>query len=198
MRAIDIELLRAMAPGGRTALIEAIAPLLAAWLAPAGIDTPLRQAHFLGQAAFESWYFTRLEEDLDYTAPRIAFLRDRLKDRADALAGKPEALGNAAYAFVNGNGDEASGDGWRFRGRGLFQLTGRANYAMAGYLDRPDEVAMPEGAVKSAIGFWTARHANAAADADDTACVTRLVNGGQEGVAARESLKRRALALLGA
>lgn len=184
--------------------MAAIAPALAARMAPAGIDTPLRQAHFLAQCAYESGYFARLDENLDYGAARIAQVWPRLAARTEALAHNPEALGNAAYAGLNGNGNEASGDGFRFRGRGLLQLTGRFNYSWIGgragidLIADPHIAAMPDGAVKCAIAFWLARGINQVADADDIAKVTRLVNGGGLGLADRAILKHRALALLNA
>ena len=102
--------------------------------APAfGVVGVLRVSHFLGQTCHESQGFTRLEENLNYlSADRIAKVWPRLAARAASLVGDKKALASAAYAAKNGNGDEASGDGWRYRGRGLIQLTGRANYAAAG------------------------------------------------------------------
>ncbi|HWY13708.1 MAG TPA: hypothetical protein VNX86_01045 [Rhizomicrobium sp.] len=196
MRAITPALLHALARGGSPSLIAALAPSLARGMPPAAIDTPLRAAHFLAQGCHETFSFTRLEEDLAYSAARIAQVWPRLAPRA-ALSGHPETLGNAAYAGSNGNGGEESGDGWRFRGRGFFQLTGRANYALAGAVGDPDTIATPDGAVTSALAFWRTRAIAAAADADDVMRVTRLVNGGANGVGARARLTRRALELLG-
>ena len=187
-------------------LVEALAPLLADQLPAARIDTPLRLAHFLAQAAVETWMFRRLEEDLSYRAARIVVVWPRLKARADLLAMNPEALGNAAYANINGNGDEASGDGYRFRGRGLFCLTGRANYDAADktlgdpahrLTEDPDLVSEPVMAVQTTISFWHARNINEAADADDISRVTKLVNGACLAIADRAIIKSRALKLLG-
>ena len=197
MRAITPALLHGLARGGSPSLMAALAPILARGMPPAAIDTPLRAAHFLAQGCYETFSFTRLEEDLVYSAARIAQVWPRLAPRASALSGYPEKLGNAAYAGSNGNGGEESGDGWRYRGRGFFQLTGRANYALAGAVGDPDTIATPEGAVTSAFAFWRARAIAAAADADDVMRVTHLVNGGANGVAARDRLTRRALELLG-
>ena len=99
------------------------------------------------------------------------------------FAGNPRALANRVYAGKIGNGDEASGDGWRFRGRGLKQLTGRANYARAAtrcgrpYLDQPDLVALPDDAVLTACAFWVDAGCNERADAQDWDGITRAVNG---------------------
>jgi putative chitinase len=195
MRGIDAALLRDIAQGPAS-LADALAPALAHALPAAAIDAPLALAHFLAQACYETWNFARLEEDLDYTAPRIAKLWPRLAGRAAELAHRPEALASAAYAHAIGNGDEASGDGWRFRGRGLFQLTGRNNYALAAAQNDPDSVGTPDGAVSSAIAFWKARRIGLAASAGNIARVTRLVNGTNEGLTERAQLTRRALALL--
>lgn len=196
MRAIDAALLCELAQGADGSIAQALAPVLAQELPAGSIDSALRQAHFLAQAAYETWSFTRLEEALGYSAARIARVWPRLAPRAETLAFAPEALANAAYADRNGNRGEASGDGWRFRGRGLFQLTGCANYALAGALDDPDSVATPEGAVRSAVAFWIALQIGEAADADDIGRVTQLVNGGRDGLADRASFKHRALVLL--
>lgn len=120
----------------------------------------------------------------------------RLRSRAETLAHNPEALANAAYARVNGNGDESSGDGWRFRGRGFFQLTGRNNYVLAGKSQDPDCVAAAEGAVSSAVAFWRTRRIGLAALAGNSMRVTRLVNGATEGLEERAALTHRALVLL--
>ena len=187
-------------------LVEALAPILADRLPAAGIDTPLRIAHFLAQGAVETWMFRRLEEDLSYRAARIVAVWPRLKARADLLAMNPEALGNAAYANINGNGDEVSGDGYRFRGRGLFCLTGRGNYDAADkalgdpaqhLTNDPDLVAQPIMAIQTAISFWHARNINEAADVDDISRVTKLVNGASMAIADRAIIKSRALKLLG-
>lgn len=196
MRPIDAALLRELAQGGAAAIVDGLVHEFGRQLGEAGIDTPLRAAHFLAQGIYETCYLTRLEEDLNYTEARLVLVWPRLAGRGAALASAPQRLANAAYADVNGNGDEASGDGWRYRGRGLLQLTGRANYALAGLSDDPDSAATPCGAVASARAFWRARKIDGAADNDDIARVTRLVNGGTEGIAERTILKHRALRLL--
>lgn len=171
---------------------------------PAGITTVLRAAHFLAQAAYETDYFRAMEENLHYSAARIPQVWERLKDRAEELAGDPERLGNAAYANVLGNGDEASGDGYRFRGRGCFDLTGRDNYVASSkscgqdFASNPDLVAQSHWAVVSAIEFWKMRDVGAAADLDNVAQVTKLVTGSSIGLQERAILKHRALAVLSA
>lgn len=166
---------------------RAFADPLAAACARFGIDTPRRVAGFVAQCRVESADFTRLEEGLFYTTPaRIrAVFPSRVKSEADAatLARNPRALANRVYAGRLGNGDEASGDGWAYRGRGLIQLTGRDNYAAAAaacgklYLERPDLVAQPEDACLTAAWFWASAGLNALADTRNWDGITRRVNG---------------------
>ena len=162
------------------------APLLAA-CARFAIDTPARQAAFVAQCAHESRHFTALEEGLYYRTPdRIrAIFRSTVPNVAVAqtLACNPQRLANHVYANRNGNRDEASGDGWRYRGRGLIQLTGRANYTRAAadlgrpYVDEADLLLDPFDACLTAAWFWNSRNLNALADAGRIDDITRAVNG---------------------
>ena len=149
------------------------------------IDTPQKQAAFIAQAAYESNKFTRLEENLFYTtekAARAAF-GVRVLPRLSELLRNPQAMANFAYANRNGNGSEASGDGWKYRGRGLFQLTGRRNYAEAAnaigrdYLNSPKLVAEPSDACLTAAWYWQANGCNEAMDGKDFDATTRIING---------------------
>lgn len=151
------------------------------------INTRPRAAAFLGQVIVESSGFTDLEEDLYYRADRIwqvfVRLRGRGRDGVARLAGKPEALANAAYAHVNGNGSEATGDGWRYRGRGLKMLTGLDNYRDAEiglgrpYVSAPALVALPPDACLTAAWYWHNVKANQLADAAMWDAITKAVNG---------------------
>tara|TARA_R110000823_G_C15932016_1_gene499576 strand:- start:1716 stop:2333 length:618 start_codon:yes stop_codon:yes gene_type:complete len=151
------------------------------------ISTPARVAGFVAQCRVESGDFARLEEGLYYTTPeRVrAVFPSRVPSLADAakLCRNPQALANRVYAGKIGNGDESSGDGWRFRGRGLKQLTGRANYAEAqralgrSYLTSPDLVAQPEDACLTAAWFWASVKGNMLADSAQWDAITRAVNG---------------------
>lgn len=151
------------------------------------IDSPRRIAMFVAQASHESQGFARLEESLYYTtALRLTYVwPTRFTGLADAgrFVRKPQALANHVYAGRNGNGDENSGDGWRFRGRGLFQLTGRANYLAAEdalvypYVEQPEMVTLPAHAALTAAWYWTANRLNDAADVGDVRAATRLING---------------------
>jgi putative chitinase len=151
------------------------------------IDTRVRQAAFVAQCAHESRLFTALEEGLFYRTPeRIMLVFPRSVPTlavAQRLVANPKGLANFVYAGKNGNGDEASGDGWRFRGRGLIQLTGRENYAAAAagcralYLTDPDMLLKPADAAMSAGWFWNEHKLNALADISDIDMITRRVNG---------------------
>lgn len=152
-----------------------------------GIDTPVRVAGFVAQCRVESANFTTLEESLYYASPeRIRkIFPSRVPDLevAARLARNPKAMANRVYAGRLGNGDEASGDGWRFRGRGLKQLTGRYNYTEAAialgqpYVEHPDLVAEPGGACLTAAWFWHRHGCNTFADSSQWDAITRVVNG---------------------
>lgn len=169
-----------------------------------GIDTPLRIAHFIAQLAHESAMFRRVVENLNYSAEGLSKVFPRYFDRtaAAAYARNPRAIANRAYANRLGNGDEASGDGYRYRGRGLIQLTGRANYRAFGEWLGVDVLATPDVvssryAVASAVYFWTTRKLNAIADRDDLTAVTRTINGGLNGLDHRLQLLEKARIALG-
>lgn len=161
-------------------------PLRAA-MALYDISTPQRVAAFLAQCMVESGNFSRLEENLFYTTPeRIrAVFPSRVRTLADAatLTRNPRALANRVYANRNGNRDEASGDGWRYRGRGLFQLTGYANYLRASqalardYVGVPEWVAEPTDASLTAAWYWNSTGCNQLIDNGRFDATTRAING---------------------
>jgi len=181
---ITAERIRLLAPKCKRALVERVAPLLEQFRGEYEVTTALRVVHLMAQLTYESAYFTRLEENLNYTSgARIALVWPRLRARAMELAGHPEALANAAYAGKLGNGDEASGDGWRYRGRGLIQLTGRDNYrlysaeALVDLEAEPDLAADPEIAVITALAFWREHKCNELADADNFGTIAHRIVG---------------------
>jgi putative chitinase len=168
------------------------------------INTTTRLAAFIAQVAHESRGFTHLVEDLNYRAERLMEVwKARFPTRASALPfeHQPEKLANHVYSNRNGNGDEASGDGWRYRGRGLMQLTGRTNYRLTGEAlhlpleQDPDVVAQPEIAALSAAQYWQSRGFNRLADvntADSFDVISHRINGGMTGLAERRALWTRA------
>ena len=163
-----------------------LAPLSAA-CARFGINTAPRVAGFVAQCRVESAGFTALEESLFYRDPvrimRIWPTRVTTMQQAQSLARNPQGLANVVYAGRLGNGDTASGDGWRFRGRGLKQLTGKTNYADAAqalarpYVTNPDLVALPDDACMTAAWFWHTNKCNLLADSSQWDAITRAVNG---------------------
>lgn len=189
---ITFEQIVALEPNCDRTLASSVVQPLNDRMVGAGISTPLRVAHFMAQIAWESAHFHRMVESLNYSAERIGEVWERLKPRQNELAHRPEALANAAYGGRLGNGPEASGDGWRFRGRGLIQLTGRANYARFGFDSAPDDVALPHGAAGAAVDFWSHANCNALADADNVEGVTKAINGGHEGLEGRRTLTTKA------
>ncbi len=208
MALIDQAVLTGM--GVKAATAEKYLPRLNQVLPEHGIDTPLRVAHFLAQIVLESARFEAVVENLSYSGPRLwQVFKSHFSSEAEAdqFAHQPEKIGNRVYANRLGNGNEASGDGYRYRGRGLIQLTGKANYAsFRSFLDKqepskPDVVGDPDlvastYAVDSAVFFWSMRNINALADLDDINAVTKAVNGSTRGVDARAALLAKAKALL--
>lgn len=168
-------------------------------------DTKLRLAHFFAQVLHESGCMRFDMENLNYSADALRKVFGKYFQTPEdcaACARKPEQIANRVYASRMGNGDEASGDGWRFRGRGLIQLTGRDNYkAFADWvgdpkvMDDPDLVSS-EYAVHSAVFFWDTRGLNTLADRDDVVGVTKRINGGENGLAHRRELLNKANGLL--
>ncbi len=159
-----------------------------------GINTPLRLAHFLAQCGHESAGFKATQENLNYGAKGLmSIFKKYFPTEAEALRyeRKPEMIANRVYASRMSNGNEASGDGWRFRGRGYIQLTGRANYTAFGKAIGEDIPSTPDVVATkypllSAAWFWSTNGLNAladkgATDADVTA-ITKRVNGGTIGL----------------
>lgn len=170
------------------------------------INTPERVAAFLAQCAHESGNFRFLKENLNYKAAslRKVFPKYFPDDAtAAAYANKPEKIANKVYGNRMGNGDESSGDGFRYMGRGLIQLTGKNNYTIfAASIDTPLEeipeyLQTFEGAVQSACWFWEQNNLNQWADKKDILTLTKRINGGTIGLADREKHYHHALHLFG-
>ena len=181
------------------------APALAGAMSEFDIATDLRVAAFLAQVAHESVELTRLIENLNYSAEGLlkTFPTHFTPPQALSYARDPERIANHAYANRNGNGDEASGDGWLYRGRGPIQITGRANYRTAGAALGVKLELYPASATDPRIGariagwFWGSHGLNALADAEDTRTITHRINGGENGLAARQAYYATARAVFG-
>lgn len=201
---ITLELLRHVCPSSH-ARLELFAGPLAEVAVEFNLNTPARVAAFLGQFAHETQGFTHLEENLRYTT--VEALMGATKPRWDPLdaddawgyLNQPERLANRIYGGRNGNGPESSGDGWRFRGRGLPHLTFRGNYARAGRdlqldLETDPEIAADiETACRIGGWFWRDVQGNRFADAGDFDILTRKINGGTNGLASRIAYRDRCL-----
>jgi putative chitinase len=170
------------------------------------INTPERQAAFIGQCAHESGNFKTLEENLNYSSQ--ALMRTwptRFPDSAIAMkyAYHPEMIANKVYGGRMGNGVEETGDGWKYHGRGLIQLTGKENYANCGsgigvdLLSSPGLLNTPEYAALSAGWFWNKKGLNTLADAGDFETMTKRINGGTLGLEDRKAKIAKALSVLG-
>ena len=168
------------------------------------ITTPQRVASFLGETYVESAGYTAIQENLNYNSESLCKVWPShfTPDIADQYAHNPEMIANRAYANRMGNGDEASGDGWKFCGRGLIQLTGRANYTAFGasISCSPEEVGELlqtfEGCVQSACWFWETNNLNQYADQGAIDHESRIVNGGTLGLQERRAAYERALQIL--
>jgi putative chitinase len=175
------------------------------------LESELRMAHLLGQCAHESLRFTKVVESLSYsTADRIfVVFRRHFRDLAHAerFVRNPQKLANHVYANRNGNGPPSSGDGFRFRGRGYLQLTGRSNYARfgdrlgIGLVDAPDRATEPGIAWQIAAAYLGTRKKQGKtafewADQNNVEAVTLIVNGGTNGFEDRRSRTARALSAL--
>lgn len=162
-----------------------------------GIVGQNRVALFMSQISHESGGFSRLYENLNYSAERLCQVwKNRFPtiESAQPYARNPQKLANKVYANRLGNGDEASGDGWKYRGRGLIQLTGKDNYIAASkwtginLVDNPDYASDIEIAVKIACDFWRIKGLNSFADSQNILAATKVINGGTNGLKERVNL----------
>lgn len=170
------------------------------------INTPERVSAFMAQCAHESQNFKVLKENLNYRANSL-YKTFRKYFPTIAVAKeyelKPEKIANKVYASRMGNDDEASGDGYRYRGRGLIQVTGKDNYTLFAESvetpleDIPDYLQTFEGAVQSACWFWEQNNLNTFADARDIVNLTLRINGGTIGLEHRMELYNRAKRIFG-
>ncbi len=172
----------------------------------AQINTVSRMASFLGQIAHESNQLRGWMESLNYSAKAITKTwpkRFPTIESATPYARNPEKLANKVYSNRMGNGDEASGEGWKYRGRGPLQITGKESYRAAGtYLkidleNNPDLAIVPENGFRIATWYWTTHNLNALADKGDFVGITKAINGGTIGLAERQAFYQKALSVLG-
>ena len=201
---ITAETLKRFAP--RLADPQRHATALEAARQGSSVSTARRLCQFLGQVFVETGGFTVMEENLNYRKPdrldAIFSAVNGLEDAKALIARGPEAIANRVYAKRLGNGDEASGDGWRYRGSGYKQLTGRSNYRDIGAIVKmdlegtPELAREPEAAAKVAFAFWDARGCSPLADKGDTEGVTKKINGpAMLGLAERREATGRAVGI---
>ncbi len=184
--------------------VDALVPVLN------NIETQLgegkyRLPMFLAQIATESNQFMFVVEDLDYSAEALLRVFPRefpTSELANAYARIPEKIANRVYANRMGNGDEASGDGWKYRGRGFIQITGKDNYTAIcnslciNSINNPDLLATLPYAMDSALWYWNQNNLNEAADRQDVVLATRRINGGLNGLTQREMYYSKARKVL--
>jgi len=171
-----------------------------------GIDTSKRQAAFIGQCMHESAGFRTLEENLNYSAKALMATwpsRFSSEEVANQYARQPEKIANKVYGGRMGNADESSGEGWKYRGRGIKQLTGKENYERCGsglgvdLVANPDLLLEPKYAALSAGWFWNKHGLNDLADRGDIETMTKRINGGLLGLDARKAAIQKAESVLG-
>lgn len=201
---LTADILRAALPAARPPDIARFVTPLTEACAEWGIDTPLRLAAFLAQIAHESGQLRALAENLNYSAEALLRVFPRHFDAAGAAAyaRQPDRIAARVYANRMGNRAEASGDGWRYRGRGLIQVTGHDNYAACGtalgldLIAQPELLEQPRPAARSAAWFWHSHDLNRLADARDIETITRRINGGLTGLDDRKACYARACTAL--
>jgi putative chitinase len=168
------------------------------------INTKLRKCHFLAQILHESGMFLTVVENLNYSEEGLlkVFKKYFTPELAKQYARKPEKIASRVYANRIGNGNEASGDGWKYRGRGILQNTAKSNYQQLAeemgidLLTHPELLELPANAVTAAALFWDNNNLNALADKDDIVTITKRINGGVNGIKHREELLKKCKEIL--
>lgn len=203
---MDPAVIKAIAPNAADRIVAGVCASMAEVIAYAELTNDLRLAHFLAQVAHESNGFQSVGENLRYRAARIVKVwpnRFASIAAAQPYAGNPEKLANKVYASRMGNGPESSGDGWKYRGRGLIMTTGREAYEKLSERMGVDFVADPDllrgfpYAALSAADYWKTKSLNQFADRDDIATITRRINGGTIGLEDRKKYLDRAKKAVG-
>lgn len=166
-----------------------------------GINTPLRIAHFMAQIHHESG-LKPISENLNYSAQGLATTFKKYFATialANSYARQPQRIANRVYANRMGNSNEASGDGWKYRGRGFLQITGKNNYELIAKetdlncVENPDLLLEEANAMISALWFWKRNNLNQFSDRNDIMTLTRRINGGLNGIAHRKELLEKYL-----
>jgi len=171
------------------------------------IDTSARVAAFMAQCGHESGGFTVMQENLNYSAKGLVGTFKKYfptEAQAKLYERRPEMIANRVYANRMGNGDEASGEGWYFRGRGIVQITGKNNYTKCSQslfesnvlVENPDLLLETEYAIHSACWFWSAARLNELADVGDMKTMTKRINGGFIGLEDRINHYNHAIEIL--
>jgi putative chitinase len=160
------------------------------------LNTPLRIAHFMAQIEHESG-LKPISENLNYSATGLLITFSKYFPAtkiAIDYSKQPEKIANRVYANRMGNGNETGGDGWKFRGRGFIQLTGKNNYLVLSkdsridFVNKPDLLLIEANAMIAALWFWNTNKLNALADKDDAKAITKKINGGFNGLTERLEL----------
>ncbi len=193
-----------LATGCSIGLAQKWAALLTDTMRKYHIDTAQRQAFFLAQVAHESARLSVVVESLNYSANALlsVFGKYFTPELADEYARKPSRIASRVYANRMGNGPESSGDGWLYRGKGLIQITGKANHVLCGIaldvdlLHFPDILLEPEYSALGAGWFWSNNGLNAISDSGDFELLTRRINGGLNGLNDRLALLEKSKAAL--
>lgn len=189
--------------GVRSTLVQTYAKHLDKAMIESNIRTKNQQAMFLAQILHESAMLSAVVENLNYSELNLTKVFKKYFDRTTAkkYARQPQKIANRVYANRMGNGNEMSGDGWKYRGRGLIQLTGKENYINCGkdlgvdLIKNPDYLITPEGAARSAGWFWRKNKLNFSADKGDIITNTKIINGGSNGLEHRALLYKKLLNL---
>lgn len=196
-------------PSANRAKVTEFVEVFNQWGEKFGITTPQRVVHLLCQLSHECAGFTVFEENLNYSADGLmkTWPARFTKQKAMEYARKPQKIANYVYANRMGNGSEASGDGWKYKGRGAIMITGKDNYKAyqnSGYcvgdlLSHPEWLTQKPGAYKSAMWFWMKSGLNEISDLDDggrigediVTRITKKINGGINGLAQRKLFYRK-------
>lgn len=202
---LTVEILRRGMPNLRAARAEEFLPHLVSAADEFDFASPVRLADFLAQAAHESGEFSRLVENLNYSAEGLLTTWPTRFTRAlaEEMQHQPRRIAEHVYGGRGGNGIEGSGDGYLFRGRGIFQTTLRANYREAGEVlglpleTTPDLLLQPEHACRAAGAYWRGNKLSPLADAGNFRAETKAVNGGYAGLTQRRAYRARFRAALG-